>query len=261
MQENVSIYVNFANSREKKKTYLIPLFILPNFPIPTKTKVERMDPPDLRSLFRSFFGYSSDRDIPMMRPPYQDDHDDDEDSGYRDRSAHGDINPRGFSVFSDPLEMSRFFDQQMDEMLRMFGGNLGLGGGAPNMIPWEPESETRDHSSPGHARDFMLKDDGQPRVDSEVEWDKLDMDELDQLMTKKKTREDSPRDRMSVFDLFPGLGHPHHHHHPGNFDSQPPAVRSFGFGSSFSEKTTRNSNGGIETVKTQRYTVLLSGDL
>ena len=71
------------------------------------------------------------------------------------------FNSRGFNVLTDPLEMNRFFDQQLDEMLKMFGHSFGFGPrgsqggfGDNRMIPLEePDNEDQ-----GFARDFMLKD-------------------------------------------------------------------------------------------------------
>ena len=155
-----------------------------------------MDSRDFRSIFRQMFGfpnsgshnhnredlYQDDREEfdPRRGPPFH--HDSREDDGFN-------FNSRGFSVYTDPFEMNRFFDQQLDEMLKMFGHSFGFGhnpggsyGGESRMIPLvEPDDE-----GPSHARDFMLKDDGQqPRVDTEVDSDNVDMRELDRLMKSR----------------------------------------------------------------------------
>merc|ERR1719228_1362991 len=93
-----------------------------------------------------------------------------------------------FSVFTDPLEIHRFFEQQMDEMLRNFGHDLGgFGGfgreGGQRSIILEPRKEEEGRHS---ARDFMLKDEGQPRVDTEIDSNKVDMEELETLLRRKE---------------------------------------------------------------------------
>ena len=70
-----------------------------------------------------------------------------------------------YKVFTNPLEMNRFFEEQMDEMLRNFGqgffggslrsGPMGpYGGGLQELPAPHPDLEQ------GDKRDFMLNDDG-----------------------------------------------------------------------------------------------------
>merc|ERR1711992_314965 len=127
-----------------------------------------MDPRDFRSVFRQMIGFpnhggrSHDRgDI------YQEEYDPRQErpDQHGVRSADPEQFSRSFSVYTDPFEMNRFFDQQLDEMLKMFGHSFGFGQvpgrsygglGDNRMIPLvEP-----DEDGPSHARDFMLKDDG-----------------------------------------------------------------------------------------------------
>ena len=77
-----------------------------------------MDSRDFRSIFRQMFGFPNhggrhDReDIYQEREEFHNEE--------RERSQEQDgfnFNSRGFSVYTDPLEMNRFFDQQLDEML------------------------------------------------------------------------------------------------------------------------------------------------
>jgi len=229
-----------------------------------------MDPGDLGKLFRLFLGLSSDR------PPT------DRDRGSVHAGHYGDpISPRdqvtrededrggrrGFTVFTDPLEIHRFFEQQMDDMLRNFGHGfegIGRGGGA---IKVEPREE--DERSSGSARDFMLKDEGQLKVDRDLDSSQVDMGELETLMRRndfgKVEEEDVGRGRRDLFggsmrigdgsifggiqgvpgvgvDIFGGLGR-----HEGDNNS---FIKSFG--TSVVEKSTRLPSGGVETSRTVR---------
>ena len=224
-----------------------------------------MDPNDLlRNLFRGFFGF----------PRHQDDwsrsnnfginegrnfRDDDEDTN-SDPHSHGnqETNSRGFTVYTDPLELHKYFDQQMDEMLQMFGQSFGFGGfgnrdglsegvgvfppSHGRMVPYE--DLTDEPAAPDdHARDFMLREEpDQPRVDTEVDWDKLDREEIDRLMTRESG--DNERSfRNPVMDLFPA--------HRGAGHKTPGYGFSFqSFGSSVSERSVTRPNGGVETTKT-----------
>lgn len=114
-----------------------------------------MDPSEFGKLFRLFLG------LPSHRHPRHHDEDaggDKEHDNPRDQvMPRDDRGDRNFTVLTDPLEIHRFFEQQMDDMLRSFGhgfGGLGRGGGAIRMEPEEEEGAV------GSARDFMLKDEG-----------------------------------------------------------------------------------------------------
>ena len=220
-----------------------------------------MDPPrDLRDMFRHFFGFShfdpfrDQRQNDIYSHPHQSSSNED----VHDNDANIDIydrNSRGFTVYSDPLEIHKYFDQQMDEMLKIFGG-FGFGGGGfyhqgenfegfggvgPRGNKILPFEENDDKHESAHARGFMLKDEGQPKVDTEVEWDKVDMTELDQIMKHQDKTDQPPR------HIRPFGGH-----QDWGFSIGPGAGQSFSFGSSVSEKTKRNSNGGIETTRSVR---------
>ena len=226
-----------------------------------------MDPNDLlRNLFRGFFGF----------PRHQDDwsrsnnycinegrklrEDDDETDSDPHSHENPETNPRGFTVYTDPLELHKYFDQQMDEMLQMFGQSFGFGGlgnrdglsegfgvftpSHRRMVPYEDHVE--EPAVPDdHARDFMLREEpGQPRVDTEVDWDKLDREEIDRLMTRESG--DNERSfRSPVMDLFPA--------HRGAGQKTPGSGFSFqSFGSSVSERSVTRPNGGVETTRTVR---------
>merc|ERR1712241_256192 len=194
-----------------------------------------MDPRDFRSVFRQMFGFpnhggrSHDRgDI------YQEEYDPRQErpDQHGVRSADPEQFSRGFSVYTDPFEMNIFFDQQLDEMLKMFGHSFGFGsshgeghhyggfGHGDRMIPMEPEPEC-----PSNARDFMWRDDGQqPRVDTELDSDTVDMRELDELMRKRNNPIIPRQERPSnILDLF-----------------------------SMSQRTVTGPNGSLETTRTVR---------
>ena len=119
-----------------------------------------MDPGDIGKLFRLFIGLPSDRP-PLNKNNHHDEHQGDAVDPRDQVISENDRGGRrgGFTVFTDPLEIHRFFEQQMDDMLRNFGqGFGGLGGGGAIMM--DPRSREDDKSSCGSVRDFMLKDEG-----------------------------------------------------------------------------------------------------
>jgi len=217
-----------------------------------------MDPSEFGKLFRLFLG------LPSHRHPRHHDEDagDKEHDDPRDQvMPRDDRGDRNFTVLTDPLEIHRFFEQQMDDMLRSFGqgfGGLGRGGGAIRMEPEEEEGAV------GSARDFMLKDEGQPRVDTDLDSNQVDMGELETLMRRKDTRrgeeDDVGRGRRNLFGGLMGDG--------GLFGgAQSGGVSIFGglggdnggnntfmgsFGTSVVEKTVTLPGGGVETSRTVR---------
>ena len=220
-----------------------------------------MDPHDLRNIFRQFFGFQDNwrqRNDPFGCPPEGPDEGCDED-GHESHSS----NPRGFTMYSDPLEMHKYFDQQMDEMLKMFGFGFGgfSNGGAfggfdrndERMIPFQPPCQREDGAREDDARDFMLKDEGQPKVDTEADWNQLDMTDIDKLM--KNHSRSSGEENESRLRPYNGGNFmqddedKRFKHNPGRFSFQ-------SFGSSMSEKSIRNSNGGVETTTTIRLSVI-----
>jgi len=89
-----------------------------------------------------------------------------------------------------------------------FGGfsNGGAFGGfdknEDRMIPFQPPDNREEDAVGGDVRDFMLKDEGQPKVDSEADWNQLDMTEIDKLMKNhnhSNREEDESRLQPFVF--------------------------------------------------------------
>ncbi len=144
-------------------------------------------------------------------PPYGEEDDPQENPLRRPRPPSEDEGgQRGFhmEIFTNPLEMERHFDQQLDRMLRSFGFGAGFGFGVPpgfgsgGLVPpgeegedrgpaWRnpfegwgmlpppglppPGSEHRDQgSSAAGSRDFMLKsgfveEEGKKKADSDLD--------------------------------------------------------------------------------------------
>merc|ERR1712004_792512 len=71
-----------------------------------------------------------------------------------DHWPHNERSPRDeadlYKVFTNPLEMNRFFEEQMDEMLRNFGQGF-FGGDLQPALPHADDEK-------GSKRDLMLKD-------------------------------------------------------------------------------------------------------
>jgi len=166
-----------------------------------------MDPSDFRSFFRQFFGFPSYGQMKGNEHKFERDEEDGPIPRFDDPRGQDLRGSRGhFSVFTDPLEIHRFFEQQMDEMLRNFGHGLGgFGGfgreGGQRSIILEPREE---EEGPHSARDFMLKDEGQPRVDTEIDSNKVDMGELETLLRRKEKIRSEDEEGGSN-DIFGGL--------------------------------------------------------
>lgn len=128
-----------------------------------------MDPNDLGRLFKQFWGFPGGG-INRREPPDMDPDD-----------RQSSVDP--FSVLTDPLQMHRFFDQQMDEILKNFS-SIGVGRGVdlPQLgaVPDEPDPQSK--------REFMLKDDAfstKPRRDIDLDEKEVDTTDFDKLFGRK----------------------------------------------------------------------------
>ena len=226
-----------------------------------------MDPNDLlRNMLRGFFGFPRHQKDGFLSDhfSFNDGHNrgagDDED-GDNNRDNNHESNSRGFTVYTDPLELHKYFDQQVNDMIKMFGfGGLGSAEGlregfgiysTPPQDRMLPHGGDQDKSSaPGdRARDFMLRGEpGQPKVDTEVDWDKLDWEELDRLMThdREDDRSYQPQRHFknTMMDLIPDK--------KGSCQSPGGVFSLKSFGSSMSERSVTTPNGGLETSRTVR---------
>merc|ERR1712130_416895 len=79
-------------------------------------KWAKMEPGGLGQLFRLLLGSRRGAEGPSQQP--------DRDHGHEQWSHQNERPPRDeadlYKVFTNPLEMNRFFEEQMDEMLRNF---------------------------------------------------------------------------------------------------------------------------------------------
>jgi len=184
-----------------------------------------------------------------------------------------------YKVFTNPLEMNRFFEEQMDEMLRnfgqgFFGGDLRSGPPGPwggHLQPALPQP----HEENGSKRDLMLKDPHLPVVpDAPAVAKPLKDEDLSDnwqsLLGEKRTpgkqgqlfgsEEESRRSGCSPSERglggwFGNRGFGGGAFDFGNQDQSPGGGGGGGvkfFSSSVSESTVRGPDGGLETTRTVR---------
>jgi len=211
----------------------------------TPNLAAEMDPSLFSQMFKAFLG------LPDHKRPK----DDEEVESHLQRRDGTEAEL--YKVFTDPLEMNRFFEQQMDEMIRNFG--QGLFGGSlrsgPSLGPWggrleplpgvEEECEVR----PDHVREFMLKegDVGKEKVDSDL--DTISDKELERLLGPRggrmikqgelfKQKSEFANGAASIYDQQSQMnwGEP----------------RSWSLGQSYSSTTVRKEDGTVETTRTMR---------
>merc|ERR1711971_1081511 len=189
-----------------------------------------------------------------------------------------------YKVFTNPLEMNRFFEEQMDEMLRnfgqgFFGGDLrsgppgSWGGQLQPALPQHPQEEN------GSKRDLMLRDPhssmvpdtpaiAQPLKDEDLSdnWQSL-LGEIrmpgkqGQLFgSEEESRSGCIPSERGLGGLFGnrgfGGGAFDFGNHQGLGLEQSPGGGGGGgvkfFSSSVSESTVRGPDGGLETTRTVR---------
>jgi len=240
-------------------------------------------PKDFSQLFKGLFGF------PRF-PPNQDwrpasDFNSEPDDDQEDHEDHDDFDPRDqrdlpsrdgfdfhFSVVTDPLEIHRFFEQQMDDMMRSFTQGFG-GVGIPGLggiLGLEDDSDHPDHfhNKPHRyhhhdndenmdSRSLMLKDD-EPKASSgpilppkHSTGPKIDMDLDDQdVSSVDLSKLFSNKDETKPNIIKPSGQNPWFGDRSGE------GGQSFfkSFGSSQSHQTIRRSDGSIETKSTTRDT-------
>lgn len=241
-----------------------------------------MDPNDFHRIFRGFFGLTGapegGRGVPPHRP---------EDYPLREDEQ---VNPRAenhrdffnFQIFTNPLEMHKYFEQEMEQMVREFSG-LGHRGRLEDesLQPWTfvPSDENANSD-----RQLMLKDDGYAaghgRQDTDVDEDNLSADHLAHLFKKKPENGEEtapellpPRSESEDGMTGPGsllgrfgfgfLGPDGGRDHPGPDAGPGSMLRQFGFAPdtkdgirtfSFSRSTTtvRKPDGSVEVQEKTR---------
>jgi len=144
-----------------------------------------MDPGDFHKIFRGFFG--------LNRPSHREPEDNllREDSGPEQNREFF-----NFSVLSDPLEMHRFFEQQMEQIFKDFGGRLEHRGMLEDEGRHSPRfEENRPFSGVPSDRDMMLKNDDSAHrrgEDSDFDGKHLSADDLTDLLKARQGEVERP---------------------------------------------------------------------
>ncbi|XP_023326350.1 uncharacterized protein LOC111699841 [Eurytemora carolleeae] len=241
-----------------------------------------MDNRDFYKIFRGFLGLN------RTDPGFPPDEDRDKGDKYSDQEHRNDPNFRNFQVFTDPLEIHKFFQQEMDEMFRNFGFQQHrpyLDENEPNLPSIRDFSENENLSD----RDMMLKQDDiyhDRKRDTDFDEKDLSSNDLTDIFKNPPTQDSregqilKPRDfddrANSPGSSFPGFGDPESALRGFGFGF--PDSRGFGFGSpdsrgfdfgfrfgsgapesgvqtfsySRSSKTIRRPDGSIETEERSR---------
>ncbi|GLV41536.1 uncharacterized protein CBL_06765 [Carabus blaptoides fortunei] len=190
--------------------------------------------------FKNLFGIPNSRPDDFNRDRFNandDEHYDNQFRGPRNediwRESEGDNEDRmGFNIFSDPLEMHRYFEHQMNEMLKSFGGMFGESSfsslppalEAPQSEDEHPQKNVREHFlKPGYENTKENRANG-AKSDSVVDG-KVNLDDLDTFLR------DKPRQQLSPFQGQPQFRM---------------------FGQSISSQTVRRPDGTIETTQTRK---------
>lgn len=221
-----------------------------------------MDPNDFHRMLRGFFGFnpfpgSNDSSSVYRNRNDQNDGETD-DPNNTGQSTRDGPNFFNFNVLTDPLEMHRFFEQQMEQMLKDFSGLPG------RMQPRgyiEDEGGTHDRSeSYTSDRDMMLKHDDyqhEKRLDSDVDENNISADELSKFFKKDNKRDDSINSDRDMISSSGRGGDPLDRDAPGWFSNDgtgwnkgPGGFRSFSY--SRSSVTIQKPDGSIETKETTR---------
>jgi len=179
-----------------------------------------MDPKDF---FRGFFG------IPPRHPGFQmpTEESDDFENESQEQNPPGGFHG-SFRVFTNPVEMESFFNQQFDEVLKQFGFN-GSGNFPRNFSEGFQNRGFNESSVEENPRDFMLKKDDHPgylKPDHSKERHDVEIDGLPDDFGKFHNK---PAEQ-------PNFSRPNHE----GF------TRSFNFGQSFSSSSVRLSDGSSE---------------
>lgn len=236
-------------------------------------------PKDFSQLFKGLFGFPRFPPSQDWRPASDFNNEPDD-----DQEDHEDCDPRDqrdfpsrdgfdfhFSIVTDPLEIHRFFEQQMDDMMRSFTqGFGGFGGGRipgqGGILGLEDHSDNPEHfpNNPHHhhhddndnnldSRSIMLKDDAPkssfvpktptgPRIDTDLDDQAISIGDLSKLFSNK---DENNSNQIKPFGQNPWFGM-----NGRSGDGSQPFFRSFG--SSQSQQTIRRSDGSLETTSTCR---------
>jgi len=219
-----------------------------------------MDPNDFGKIFRMFLGFPSERnkargeDQDQIPSNYAEENKRDPWEIFVRRPP----DDRNFSVYTDPIEIHRFFEQEMDNMLRNFGFGKVIGGGfsfgldsRDGFPSFDDPNKIREENEVS-PRSFMLKEDaGQIKKDDEVDSNNIDLDSLfGQKYQNNETKEKmEPSIRIGDSSLF-GSGSLPNFMTTGSFiTEESSSTLNGGYRSS---RTVRNSDGSSEVTTTRR---------
>ena len=231
-----------------------------------------MEPGSLGQLFRLLLGPRRGAEGPNEQPDRNHDQWPQNERPPRDEAEL-------YKVFTNPLEMNRFFEEQMDEMLRnfgqgFFGGDLRSGAQGPwrgHLQPALPQPREEN----GSKRDLMLRDPpvahdppvmAQPLKDEDLtdNWqhllgEKRMLGKQGQLFgSEGESRSGCSPSERGLGGWFGNRGFGGGAFNFGNRGSELDQMPGGGggvkfFSSSVSESTVRGPDGALETTRTVRY--------
>jgi len=198
-----------------------------------------MDPQDLGRFFRGFFGFPGrdGRGGDYPGGPLG--------QGDEDENLPPSFTPKDpWAVLTEPLHMHRFFQQEMDELLKGLGSDIFKGLGAHNHSDWEDTARLKGGEIEGSKRDFMLKHDDDHK-DGDMD-DKVESLELDKLFGRRRG-EVGPEGGMLAPEIPPTQWQTVPRH------SQDGHSSSYSWGMSTSSKTVMAGDGSRESRTTTRH--------
>jgi len=222
-----------------------------------------MEPFDFGRFFRGFLGLDRHRDL---RKDFSQEDEREEEGDYDQHQSFGEKSPFfTFRVFTDPLEIHKFFEREMEQMFQEFGGIDGIMGQRkkledfPSRFEELPLSERPD-SGGQTDRDLMLKSESEiisPGLSLDKRWEDQDHDlddqsisshHLDQLFKNKEQTSELPTTRRESPSHNDGSNNPWGG--GGVFSSPGSGFHSFSF--SKSVRTVQKPDGSIETEERTR---------
>jgi len=214
-----------------------------------------MDPYDFGRFFRGIFGFQrgkyedqlqrggDDRDIGTPSC---------EDELRRGGNEGGGNNSFNFNVFSDPLEIHKFFEREMEQMFKDFGGIGGIMGQKKYLEEDFPSRFQELPNNPESDRDLMLKSESErvsPRVgdsklgldvqDRDLDNENITSDHLDKLLKSGNRSDDQ-------FKMIP------REYHQDDGNPWQGMLGSHQFSFSYSSKSIQKPDGSIQIEERTR---------
>ncbi|XP_056646641.1 uncharacterized protein LOC130451566 [Diorhabda sublineata] len=182
-------------------------------------------------LFRKVFGMDRNEDHNQFRKdPRVSDYDS------NDFYSEDPFSRRSFDVLSDPIQMHRYFEQQLSDVLKIFGlyRNSEFSIGIPNspLDDWSQTPPSGPSENPENLRDQFLKPGYEKPVKNYSDMVDRDLDESVKNGNVSKVLEGKFGNEVMPYE------------------KQKP--KSFFFGTSQSIRTIQNPDGSIETHRTTR---------